>query len=258
VLFAVLALRGKQQFDVTRIDLQTFAVLGLLMYATFPVLFNSALQYTTASRGAVILATMPLWTALLARRYAGESLRIGQLLGVLISVAGVAVVFAESGLGRPGAPDAFLGNSLMLVAALIAAIYGVRIKSVLARHDALKVTAYAMAIGAAVLLIPAMIKELPGALAAASGRTLLLVLYLGIAGGAIAFWLFSVALTHLAPTQAIVYVNLNPVVATLLASVFLDEPLTVSFAFGFALVVAGLLLTNLPRRSLAVAEPRSP
>ncbi|MGH2544138.1 MAG: DMT family transporter, partial [Ardenticatenaceae bacterium] len=239
---------------LTRGDFRSFAVLGLLMYVTFPVLFNSALKYTTASRGAVILATMPLWTALLARRYVSESLRVGQMVGVLVSITGVAVVIAESGFGELGGRDALLGNSLMVIAAIVAAIYGVRIKSVLARRDALQVTAFAMAIGAAALLIPAMIEGLPNQLADASLNTLLLVLYLGVAGGAIAFWLFSVALAHLSPTQAIVYVNLNPVVATLLASIFLDEPLTISFAIGFALVVAGLLLTNLPTRRLSIRQ----
>jgi len=248
VLFVVLAMRRPESIRLGRSDLRTFAGLGILMYAIFPVLFNTSLQFTTASRGAVLLATMPLWSALLARRYGGERLRSGQALGVIISVTGVAVVFAESGLGFSGGRDAALGNLLMLSAAFVAGVYGVRIKPVLAEHAALKVTAYAMAIGAVLLAVPALIEGLPSAMADASVQTLLLVIYLGVAGGALAFWLFSVALTYLAPTQAIVYVNLNPVVATLLASIVLDEPLTISFALGFALVVAGLLLTNLPNR----------
>jgi drug/metabolite transporter (DMT)-like permease len=251
VLFAVLRLRGSNHIRIPAPELRSIAILGLLMYALFPVLFNTALTFTTASRGAVILATMPLWTALLARRFARESLRTGQILGVLVSITGVMVVFAESGLGDLGGRDAFLGNTMMLMAAMVAAIYGVRIKSVLVNHGALDVTAYAMAFGAAALFIPAMIEGLPGALASASRNTLLLVLYLGVGGGAIAFWLFSVALARLSPTQAIVYVNLNPMVATLLASIFLDEPLTIFFGIGFALVVSGLLLTNIPPRKRA-------
>ena len=116
----------------------------------------------------------------------------------------------------------------------------------------LVVTAWAMGIGAAALAIPALIEGLPGDLRAASLKTLLLVLYLGIAGGAIAFWLFSVALARLSPTQTVIYINLNPLVATLLAAIFLDEPLTISFAIGFALVVVGLVLTNVPRNKSGI------
>jgi drug/metabolite transporter (DMT)-like permease len=262
ILFAVLALQGNVRPRITRADFRTFAVLGILMFAAFPVLFNTALTYTTASRGAVIIATMPLWTALLARRYGGEQLGVEQALGVLISITGVAVVFAESALRDIGGTKVVLGNALMVIVAMIGAVYGVRLKPVLARHEALMVTAWAMAIGAGALAIPALIEGLPSDLRGASTKTLLLVLYLGIAGGAIAFWLFSVALARLSPTQTIVYINLNPLVATLLAAIFLDEPLTISFAIGFALVVVGLVMTNVPVRrtqqsTAKIAKPTS-
>jgi drug/metabolite transporter (DMT)-like permease len=251
VLFAVLALQGNARLRHTRADLRSFAVLGLFMFAAFPVLFNTALTYTAASRGAVILATMPLWSALLARHFSSEQLRAEQILGVLISITGVTVVFAETAFTDIGGASAVLGNLLLVIAAMIAAVYGVKIKPVLARHQPLVVTAWAMGFGAAALAVPALIEGLPGDLRDASGKALLLVLYLGIAGGAIAFWLFSVALARLSPTQAIVYINLNPLVATLLAAIFLDEPLTVSFAIGFALVVVGLVLTNVPTRRIS-------
>jgi drug/metabolite transporter (DMT)-like permease len=256
VLIVILAFQGNARPRITRADFRSFAVLGLLMFAAFPVLFNTALTYTTASRGAVIIATMPLWTALLARRYSGEQLGIEQTLGVLISITGIAVVFAESALRDIGGTKVIVGNALMVIVAMIGAVYGVRLKPVLARHEALVVTAWAMGIGAAALAIPALIEGLPGDLRAASLKTLLLVLYLGIAGGAIAFWLFSVALARLSPTQTVIYINLNPLVATLLAAIFLDEPLTISFAIGFALVVVGLVLTNVPRNKSGIRSSK--
>ena len=45
--------------------LRLFALLGLVLFALFPLTFNFGLQYTEASRGAVMLATMPIWSALL-------------------------------------------------------------------------------------------------------------------------------------------------------------------------------------------------
>ncbi len=246
ILLALLAWRDRSGVRVTRCDARTFGFLGLLMYALFPVLFNTSLTFTTASRGAVILSTMPLWGALLARRYTNERLAPVQVGGVMISVAGVATVFAESGLNDFGGVEAIAGNLLMLGAAVVAGYYGVRMKGVLKHHSALQVTAFAMAIGALILAIPAVVEGLLRDIFQASGQALLLVVYLGVFGGAIAFYLFSVALTRLSPTQALVYVNINPIVATLLAALLLDEPLTVFFGVGFAMVVAGLLLTNIP------------
>ena len=81
----------------------------------------------------------------------------------------------------------------------------------------------------------------------APASTNLLILYLAIPGGAFAFFLASFALSRLSATQATLYINLNPLVATILAALLLDERLTWWFAVGFALVVVGLLMANLPR-----------
>jgi drug/metabolite transporter (DMT)-like permease len=88
---------------------------------------------------------------------------------------------------------------------------------------------------------------MPGEIADAPASTNLLVLYLAIPGGALAFYLVSFALSRLSATQATLYINLNPLVATILAALLLDEPLTWWFGLGFLLVVTGLLLANLPR-----------
>lgn len=249
LLFAVLAVTRTRTLMAKRDELRMFALLGLLMFALFPVLFNSALRLTTASRGAVILATMPLWGALLARRFGGERLHIGQVAGVLCSFLGVLVVFAESGMGVGGSGSVIAGNLLMLATAVVGGVYAVLAKPVMVRSDPMRVTAWAMAFGAGVLLIPAMVEGLAGQLEAASRHALLMVLYLGTFGGAVAFWLFAYSLARLSPTQALVYINLNPVVATLLASLFLDEPLNSTFGIGFAMVIGGLLLTNLSTRA---------
>ena len=82
-----------------REELPKIAALGVLMYALFPFLFNTSLRYTTASRGAVILALLPLFTAVLGAFARSEQLRAMQWIGVALSIAGVATVFAESGIG---------------------------------------------------------------------------------------------------------------------------------------------------------------
>jgi drug/metabolite transporter (DMT)-like permease len=46
-----------------------------------------------------------------------------------------------------------------------------------------------------------------------------------------------------------VYINLNPLVAMVLAAALLAEHLTLVFAAGFGVVLAGVLLVNWPRRN---------
>jgi EamA-like transporter family len=64
--------------------LPLFGLLGLVLYVLFPLTFNVGLRYTEASRGAVMLATMPIWSALLGR-IVGERLARTQVVGVALS-----------------------------------------------------------------------------------------------------------------------------------------------------------------------------
>ena len=248
-LAALLSLIRPGALRLPRKELPKIAVLGVLMYALFPVLFNTSLRYTTASRGAVILALMPLFTAVFGAFARSEQLRAVQWVGVVLSIAGVATVFAESGFGFSDGRSVLIGNALMVGAALVGAIYSVAARPILMRFGAPPVAAISMLSGAALLCIPAFLRDTTGQIGAADTQDKLLVLYLAIPGGALAFFLASFALSRLSATQATLYINLNPLVATVLAALLLNEQLNRWFGLGFLLVVIGLLLANLPKRS---------
>jgi drug/metabolite transporter (DMT)-like permease len=172
--------------------LRLFAVLGLVLFALFPLTFNIGLRYTEASRGAVMLATMPIWSALLGR-IAGERLAWRQVAGVGLSVAGIALAFVEPGRAIDADAMSLVGDGLLLLTGLLG-----------------------------------------------------LVVFLGVLGGSAAFLLWTWALSRLTPTQVAVYVNLNPIVAALLAILLLDELRSGLFLVGFAAVVTGVLLVAWP------------
>ena len=223
--------------------LRLFALLGLVLFAAFPLTFNIGLQYTEASRGAVMLATMPVWSALLGR-IAGER----QVLGVGLSVAGIALAFVEPGRALGGDPMRLVGDGLLLLTGLLGAIYGLVAKRVLAVDSPATVTTYAMLFGTLVLLPAAIAEGMLPAIRELDWRLVGLIVFLGVLGGAVAFLLWTAALTRLTPTQVAVYVNLNPVVAALLGILLLGERRSGLFALGFAAVVTGVLLVNWPAR----------
>ena len=237
--------------DLLRIgwrDVPYLALLGVIFFTIFPVTFNMSLRLTEASRGALMLATMPLWSVLLARVAKRERLNTRQISGVLLAFAGVGVVLAERGLTFVGTSLSLVGDALMLVTALCGAVYGVLAKRMLTRYNAMTVTAYTMIFGT-LLLVPAAFFENPSsAMAQMRINTVMLVLFLGIFGGAIGYFLWTFALTRLSPTQVAVFVNLNPMIATLLGATLLAEKLTGIFIAGFVAVLAGVLLVNLRGR----------
>jgi len=248
LLLMILLLLTQRQLRIEWRDLPLLALLGAILFTVFPVTFNVSLRLIEASRGALLLATIPLWSALLARLARSERLVSRQVVGVLLSLAGVGLALAEHGLDWNGGSGALLGDGLMLVTALCGAAYGVLAQRAFAHYDALTVITFAMVFGT-LLLSPVALVEIPvGVLTHLDGKSLALLVFLGVFGGALAFFLWTFALTRLTPTQVAVYINLNPLVATVLGAALLAERLTILYAVGFGAVLLGVLLVNWPTR----------
>lgn len=244
LLVLALSLWSPKLLRIDRGSLPLLALLGFIFFSAFPWTFNAGLQFTEASRGALMLATMPMWSVWLARTMAGERLTARQLGGVLLTFVGVVMVLAERGVMLGLGSTQLIGDGLLLVTALLGAVYGVLAKQALVRYPALTVTTYAMLLGTAFLLPAALAEGLVPALGRLEGLILALVVFLGVLGGALGFFLWTSALGKLTPTQVAVYVNVNPVVATLLGATLLAESLTVLFGMGFVGVAGGVMLVN--------------
>ena len=257
LVLVLLFVGGRELLRVKTRDLPLLMLLGAVLFAVFPVTFNASLRLIEASRGALLLATIPLWSALLARVARSERLAPRQVFGVLLSMGGVGMALAERGVGGQGGWGGLAGDALMLVTALCGAAYAVLAQRAFARYDALTVTAYAMVLGTMLLLPAALVEGLVGVLPRLDPQMVALLVFLGVLGGALGFFLWTFALTRLTPTQVAVYINLNPLVAMMLAAALLAERLTVVFAAGFGVVLVGVLLVNWPRRTGAAPLGRS-
>lgn len=247
ILFLCLFFGARNLLKVKRHDLPILVLLGAILFAIFPVTFNISLRFTEASRGALMLATMPIWSAWIARVARKERLILRQVAGILLTFAGVGIVLVERGLRWQGTSVALGGDVLMLLTALCGAIYGVLAQRMLSRYSALTVTMYAMLFGTFLLFPAALVEGLPQAFVRIDGKVAVLILFLGIFGGALGYFLWTFALTRLTPTQVAVYVNVNPMVAIILGAVLLAEKLTGVFVVGFVAVVVGVLFVNWPR-----------
>jgi len=234
-------------------DLPYLTLLGAVLFTLFPITFNVGLKYTEASRGALMLATLPLWSAWLARIAKSERLTLRQVGGIILTLSGVAFVLAERGLTWQGGGWALLGDLLMLVTAICGAIYGVLAQKMLKKYTALTVTTYAMLTGTCLLIPAVFVEGFSQALTKIDLQAASLILFLGICGGALGYFLWTFALAHLTPTQVAVYINLNPMVAAILGAALLAEKLTLVFIAGFVAVLIGVLLVNWPTKM--VPEP---
>jgi drug/metabolite transporter (DMT)-like permease len=194
---------------------------------------------------------MPLWSAWLGRIARSEHLTLRQVGGIILTLSGVAVALAERGLTWQGGSWALVGDLLMLLTAICGAVYGVLAQKMLKKYKAIAVTTYVMLIGTCLLIPAAFVEGLPQVLTKIDLQAASLILFLGICGGAIGYFLWTLALAHLTPTQVAVYVNLNPMVATILGAALLAERLTPVFIICFVAVLIGVLLVNWPTKVVA-------
>jgi drug/metabolite transporter (DMT)-like permease len=248
VLFAATALVRPALLRVDVQRLRELALLGAIFFTLFPLSFNAGLQFTQATRGALMLATMPIWSLLLARRFTGERLGGRQTAGVGLTLCGVLIAVSERGLNLEANGSALLGDALVLVTAFLGALYGVLANRVLQRQHPVTIISYAMLIGTLFLLPVALWEGMVQEIEQLSSSLALIVLFLGVPGGAIAFGMWTSALARLSPTQVAVYINLNPLVAATLGVLLLSERATPLFLLSFAAVIGGVALVNWPLR----------
>jgi drug/metabolite transporter (DMT)-like permease len=218
------------------------ALLGVGFFAVFFVLYNVALAYTTAARGALALSTLPLWTMVVAALAGAEPLTRRKTLGVLTAVGGVGTALAA---GLAAAPQgAWRGDLIMLGSTLCMAFYNVWSRPFIARSSPLGFVTASMGAGALCLVAVATMR---GGFAVVGGFDLarwVAVIYLGAFGGAAAFFLWVLALRLTTPTRVANTMTVNPIAAALLAEQLVGEPLTLDLLLGLVAVFAGIWIAT--------------
>jgi drug/metabolite transporter (DMT)-like permease len=230
-------------FDRVTVTLRDFfpiAGLGLLYFGFFPWCISAAMRFTTASGGAIVLACTPAATLLLGNLTGREDWSIRKGIGVVCAILGAATAIGHIGFGL-GA-TAWRGDLAMILATLLGAIYAIFSKPYLKKYSPLVVTAIAMGAGALGLVAFWLAIDLPRGLPHLASGAWLSILYIGIAGGALSFFLYAWALGQTAPTTTMILLPLNPIAAVIAGALFLKEPLSVELFVGLVLVVMGIIL----------------
>jgi drug/metabolite transporter (DMT)-like permease len=84
----------------------------------------------------------------------------------------------------------------------------------------------------------------------------LAVVYLGVFGGALTFFLWAFALGQTTPTRVAISVTVNPVTASLVGAALLGEPLRWNLVIGIATVFVGIWIATTAKRGAEVVRVR--
>ena len=197
------------------------------------LLLGHAETRINSSTAGLLLATVPLITAVIVTRLGHERLDPRRIAGLAIGFAGVAAL-----VGLDIQISDFGAVAAMFLTAVGYAVGPIIIDRKLAGVPALGVIAVSLVLATVFyapfvpFLWPA--QPTPGAIGS--------VIALGVICTATAFVLFFALIAEAGPARATVITYINPVVAIVLGVLLLDEPFTLGMTLGFPLVIVGSLL----------------
>jgi drug/metabolite transporter (DMT)-like permease len=219
-----------------------------LLAVAFGVAGTFAQLMASTSRVIIVNYSMPVWSSLLAYFVLRERINQRSAIGLALCVAGLGVLVypvAEKSLQEP------IGLLLALCCALGWAAGTVYMKWARIRGDLLAITFWQVMVGAGVFLIFYLIFEGLPAYHPLQWRTWAGILFNGILGTGIAYFIWFNIIGRLSTAMASLGSLINPVVGVIGAVIVLGDRPTMFDWIGFALIFAAAACVLLPQREPA-------
>ncbi len=242
-----LCLWKRESLRYPREDTFRLLALGALSMGVYMVLFLEGMQRTSAAEGAIILATAPIFTALLAAAVKQERFRWSVLVGTLTAFVGVALVV----LGANGSIHGqLIGNTLILASAVMWAGCAVLTRTLVGTMSPLRVLTLSMP-GGLVVLVP---YGFSAAIAVdwvdLSWASWAMLAHVTVLAGVVGFTGFYAGVRQIGSSGAMLYQFLVPPTAVFFAWLVLHDPIQWMQGAGLAVILGGVIYTTRARRGL--------
>ena len=224
---------------------RTYLAAGLGLFFAMTAVYWSS-QFIPSGWISVLFGLAPIVTGVMATLWLSEkALSVSRIIGMLLGLAGLAIMLLGSQALGPGAAYGIAG---MLFSVTAYSASAVAIKRIAADVPALATT-----IGGLVVTVPLLIavyvisgEPLP---AMVPTRTLLAIVYLGVIGSVLGFAMYYYVLKHVDTTRVALITVITPVIALLLGHLLNGEALQTEALVGTAAILSGLLLFEYGQRA---------
>lgn len=221
---------------------------GMIVSVGYQFLFLLAVANTTSANIALIMATVPMWTALGARVFLREILSRPAWTGLVVAFAGTLIVtLAKSRQTAAVAEAQFFGNVIALCAALTWAGGTVFSRPLLRTITPLQLAACSTTIALPFHFGMALNSFSAGITQLGHVPLQLCILYSGILSTGFALAMWSYGVKHAGAAQATMFQNLSPLIAILTAWLWRGEPVALPQYAGGGMILGGLLIMRLRR-----------
>jgi drug/metabolite transporter (DMT)-like permease len=246
--------RLRREWPLMRPHLMTLGALGAVGFTLFNITLYSALKYTSAINVSIEQAGMPMVIFLVNFLLFGLRVTWAQILGFLLSLAGVALTASHGSFGQLLALDLNRGDALMLLAICLYGGYTVALRFLPRLHWLTTMTV--MAVSATLVSLPFAAWEITaGAAILPDMQGWAVVAYTAIFPSILAQVFYMRGVHLLGGNRAGLFINMVPVFGALLAVIILGERFAAYHAVAMVLVLGGIWLAERSGRRTAETHP---
>lgn len=238
-ILMILGRKRKIEFS----DKLKIIMIGIILILLNQVVFLVGQSKTSASHSSLLFATIPIFVYILAIIFLGEKATFRRTSGILIAAGGVYIILSGGTVGF-GA-ELLLGDLLVLMAVIAWAVCTIMAKPLIVKYGAFRVIGLALVYGSLVYLPYGLYRTWSVDLSAIPGRTWFSIFYLAAGLSVMAYFLWYWVLKYMEASRLAVVQNIQPVMATAVASVMLAETISPYFIIGGIVVLFGVILNEL-------------
>ena len=249
VILLLVLLIAKKRIKIKLKHLPLFIVLAFFEPFLYFLGETNGLTKVDASTAGIIIGTIPLFTPIVAYIFLKERISKLNIIGIVLSVIGVAVMTFDINLNMQVSPD---GLMLLGVAIIATLGYTVAVKKIPEEYSVFTITFYQNLIGSFMFLPLVLIFEKDNIMQAGFvWNSILPIIELGIFASAAAFVCYTYTLRYIPIARANIFTNLIPVFTLFLSALLLGEEITAQKVIGIAIVLSGVFIAQAKRKAKA-------
>jgi drug/metabolite transporter (DMT)-like permease len=242
LLFPIMWMKEINRKKPTLKDYGLFAVLGLTGIALYNICFFIATKHAPVIKSSLFIASNPVLIALLSGLFLKEKITKNHIIGMVIALTGAALIITDGhllSLFQLG----FETIDLVLLGAVVSwALYSVVGKVVLRKYSAVESTTYAVAFGTLFLAPFAFAETSWQDITQATFSTWLAIAHMSIFVTVVSFIMYYYGIKEVGAAKASIFINVMPVSAVLMATIYLGETFTWTHGIGAAFVLTGVFI----------------
>ena len=242
VFLAAMRVTDQLPVKVARRDWTRLIILGVVGTCLYQLCFLGGVKRTSVGNASLITGSSPIVIAVLTAIAGHERIPPLRWAGVGLAMLGLYLVVGHR---VEWTPESRQGDVLMLASMLCWATYSVAAQPLLKTYSPLIVTGVSFISGSVLYVIVTLPTLVTTSWAAISMGSWVAMVASGVLALSLSYLIWYTAIQRLGTTRTSVYSYLTPVVAMLVATVWLGEPIETNQLFGASAILAGLAITRL-------------